>query len=300
MFEGPSKDDIETMALALLKESKAFDVFPTPVDQIVKYANLHFEGKIDLSKIEKSFLRTLSEKLSDKFFQAIGTVRGILDRSEKTIYLDLSQAPSRQTFVKLHEVGHHVLYWQGEILEHLENDMTLDPNTLEEFEAEANHFATCILFQMDRFEYEVKKLELGIKAPMHLAKFFGASVHATLRRYVEGSKNRCALLVLENVSKKGSVPKCSKKGFFASTKFSKSFGIIDIPNEFGFKWQFAQDYYLGKRYHERGEIMLLTEDGPVNFKYHFFNNNYNAFVFLFPLGETKTARTKIKVISGSL
>lgn len=297
MFEGPTKDEIETIASALLKQSKAFTVFPTPVDQIIKYADLHFDSKIDLSKIQKPFLKNLSEELAIKFTRAIEAVRGILDRRENTIYLDLSQSAPRQNFVKLHEAGHHVLYWQGEILEHLENDLTLDQNTIEEFEAEANYFATCMLFQLDRFEHEAKKLELGIKTPMHLAKFFGASVHATIRRYVENSKNRCALLVLENISRKGTFPKCTKRDFFASQKFLKTFGKIDLPAEFGFKWQFAQDYYLGKRYHEKGQISLTTDDGPVNFKYHFFNNTYNAFVFLFPLGETKSARTKIKVIS---
>jgi len=187
MFEGPTKDEIETIASALLKQSKALHVFPTPVDQIISYADLHFDGKVDLSVVNKTFLRTLSERLSAKFRQAMEAVRGILDRRENTIYLDLSQSAPRQNFVKLHEVGHHVLYWQGQILEHLESDMTLDQNTIEEFEAEANYFATCMLFQLERFEQEAKKFELGIKTPMHLAKLFGASVHATLRRYVDNS-----------------------------------------------------------------------------------------------------------------
>jgi len=56
----------------------------------------------------------------------------------------------------------------------------------------------------------------------------------------------------------------------------------------------------GKDIMKRGEVVLSTEDGPINFRYHFFNNSYNAFVFLFPVGETKIVRTKIKVVSGSL
>lgn len=211
--------------------------------------------------------------------------------------MDLSQPAVRQNFVKLHEVGHDVLYWQGEILEHLENDLTLEPDVLEEFEAEANYFASCLLFQLERFEHEMSKLELGIKSPMHLARFFGTSVHAALRRYVEYSKNRCALLVLEGASKSGDTSQCGKRDIFTSRKFEETFGAIDLPEKFGFKWSFAQDYYFGKKYHEKGAVKLMTETGVVDFTYHFFNNQYNAFVFLFPVGETKMATSKIKVIS---
>jgi Zn-dependent peptidase ImmA (M78 family) len=293
MFDLPSKSDIEKISLDLLKQSKALDIFPTPVDDIISYANLHFESNVDLSIINQSFISKLSDKVSQKYLEAIGLVRGFIDRREKIIYLDLSQRLCRQNFVKLHEVGHDTLFWQKDILDHLDNDASLDPYTKEEFEAEANYFASSTLFQQDRFEHEMAKLELGIKAPMYLAKYFGASNHAALRRYVECSKKRCALIVLEKISKKGEFPQCSKKDFFQSIIFNETFGTIELPEVFGYTWQFAQEYYNGKKFHENGTINLTTENGQVEFQYHFFNNTFNAFVFLFPIGEINKTRTKI-------
>lgn len=294
MINLPSKSDIEKISLDVLKQSKSLDVFPTPVDNILNYSQLRLENRIDLSQVDQSFLSKFSDNISRKFIETISLVRGLIDRREKTIYLDLSQNFGRQNFVKLHEVEHDVLYWQKEILEHIDNDLTLDASTKEEFEAEANYFASATLFQHDRFENEMRKLELGIKSPMALAKQFGASKHATLRKYVECSKNRCALLVLER-DPYARFNSCLKRDYFQSDKFTETFGAIELPTKFGYTWQFTKDFCFGKKYHETGSISLDTQNGVTNFKYHFFNNSYNAFVFIFPEGEVNKTRTKIIV-----
>lgn len=161
------------------------------------------------------------------------------------------------------------------------------------FEAEANFFATATLFQHDRFVTDLNKLSLEIDSPMQLAKLFGASVHATLRRYVECSKNRCVLILLENISEKGTQVKCGLRDKFQSEKFSKTFGEINIPIELGYTWAFVHDYYFKRRFKKDGSIIVATENGEADFTYHFFNNGYNAFVFLFPYREKKSSRTKI-------
>lgn len=300
MIDLPSKSDIEKISLDLLKQSKALDIFPTPVDKILSYSELRLEKGIDLSNIDQSFLSKFSDKVSQKFIETLGLVRGLIDRREKIIYLDLSQNFNRQNFVKLHEVGHDALYWQREILEHLDDDTTLDSFTKEEFEAEANYFASSTLFQHDRFEHEMQKLELGIKSPMALAKVFGASIHATLRRYVEYSKNRCALLVLEKNPIKDNLIFCLKRDYFQSPKFTETYGNLDLPDTFGYTWSFTKDYAFKKRFHEGGTITLTTENGPTDFTYHFFNNSFNAFVFIFPKGEVNKTRTRIILNNESL
>lgn len=300
MIDLPSKADIEKISLDLLKQSKAIDIFPTPVDKIISYSELILENGIDLSQLDQSFLSKLSAKASQKFIETMGLVRGFIDRREKTIYLDLSQNFNRQNFVKLHEVGHDALPWQMEILEYLDDDTTLDSYTKEEFEAEANYFASTTLFQHDRFENEMRKLELGIKSPMALAKQFGASIHATLRRYVECSNNRCALLVLERDSSQNGIISCLKRDYFQSDKFTETFGIIELPDKFGYSWQFTKDYCFGKKYHEAGTVKLSTKNGETEFKYHFFNNTFNAFVFIIPKGEINKTRTRIILSNQSL
>lgn len=300
MIDLPSKSDIEKISLDLLKQSKALDIFPTPVDKIISYSELHLENGIDLSHLDQSFLSKLSGKASQKFIEAMGLVRGFIDRREKIIYLDLSQNFNRQNFIKLHEVGHDALTWQREILEYLDDDTTLDSYTKEEFEAEANYFASITLFQHDRFENEMQRLELGIKSPMALAKQFGASIHATLRRYVECSKNRCALLVLERDPSQNGIISCLKRDYFQSHNFTETFGIIELQNKFGYSWQFTKDYCFGKKYHEAGIVQLSTKNGETEFKYHFFNNTFNAFVFIIPKGEVNKTRTRIILSNKSL
>ena len=221
-------------------------------------------------------------------------IRGFLDRREKVIYLDMDQISSRQNFVTLHETGHNVLPWQNKTLEFLDDDETLDPDTHEEFEQEANYFASVTLFQNDRFENHAKKFELGMPSVMQLSNHFGASAHATFRRYVEDSKFRCALLVLKNLSEKGKIPNGDFRNAFHSESFLNNFGSIEWPENFGYKWEFIKDHlFLKKKWKTNGSINLKTLNGNVDFTYHYFDNTYNAFVLIFPRGENKPTKTKI-------
>lgn len=292
MIDLPSKSDIEKISFGLLKQSKALDVFPTPVNQILEYSNLHLDRSIDLAKIDHSYLSKFSDEMAYTIKNAIESVRGFFDRRKNVIYLDLSQSQNRQNFVKLHENGHQVLDWQNKIIENLDDDVTLNPCVEEEFDAEANYFASVTLFQHDRFEHEMKKFELSIQSSVHLSKYFGASIHATLRKYVECSKKRCALLVLKDISSVGFMPKCTKRDYFQSEKFTETFGVLDFPENMGYTWNFVKDYYHKKKFHQIGLTILETQNGQVEFNYHFFNNTYNAFVFLFPRGESNKTRRK--------
>jgi len=285
MVELQSKKDIEKISYEILRGSKSLDVFPTPVDKIVSYAELAVNSGIDLSKIHPNYL----SKATDTLKKVLGKVRGALDRREKTIYLDLSVHPSKQKFVKLHEVGHNVLTWQQKIYDVIEDDEdTLDANTREEFEKEANYFASATLFQQDRFLSEMDKLGLDIDSAIHLSNFFGASKHATLRRYVEYSKKRCALIVLKDCSSCGAI----LRDKFQSQSFTKTFGELSVPVEIDIVYPFVQDYCRNRKHKKDGLVSLPTQNGSVDFTYHFFNNTYNAFVFLFPVGEKKSTRTK--------
>jgi hypothetical protein len=129
------------------------------------------------------------------------------------------------------------------------------------------------------------KLELSLKAGMALSKLFGGSTHAALRRLVEQTKKRCALIVLEKLTGvPGNKPQCGKRDQFQSKKFTADFGELDIPDEFGYTWNFARDYIFKKKFHEDGVITLNTAGGKNKFNYHFFDNNYNG-LYLFFLKE---------------
>ena len=292
MIELPAKKDIDKISIDILKGSKSFDIYPTPVDNIVSYAELIVRKDIDVSKIQESYL----EKANTVLQNALSKIRGIFDRKEKMIYLDLSAGFNRKNFVKLHETAHGILPWQKEIHDILgDNDITLNPDNNEEFEAEANYFASVTLFQHERFNKELQKLGLNIDAAMQLARHFGASIHASLRRYIDCSNNRCALIILENLCK--SPLSCALRNFLTSQKFQECFGDIDLPSKFDNSWPFVADYRF-RKYKKNGLITLNTASGSVDFNYQFFNNTYNAFIFLYPVGEVKKSRTNI-IVSGT-
>jgi len=292
MVELQSKKDIEKISYEILKASRSFDVFPTPIDKIVSYAELSVNSG-DLSKIPSNFF---SKKL-DTLKRALGKVQGALDRSEKIVYLDLSTHPSKQKFVKLHEVGHKVLSWQQHTYEVLEDDEnTLDADAREEFEAEANFFASATLFQQDRFLSEMDKYGLEIGAALQLSKHFGASTHSTLRRYVEYSQKRCALIVLKDCTSIGA----KLRDRFQSNSFTKTFGELSIPENIDRVYPFVNDYCCKRKHKIDGLMSLPTQNGSVDFTYHFFDNSYNGFVLLFPIGEKKSSRTKIIINDGLL
>jgi Zn-dependent peptidase ImmA (M78 family) len=294
MNELPSAGDIDKISLAILKGSHAWGSFPTPVDQIVDFTELAANKRVDISKVHENYLQRAPAAL----FRALGKVRGLFDRTKKTIYLDLSQLPTRGNFVKLHETGHGVLPWQQKTYEVLEDDDdSLSLHVIEEFEREANYFASVTLFQHEIFFAELKKLHLGVDAAVALSKRFGASLHATLRRYIEHSPKRCALLVLNNVSHINSIPGFPKRNFFASSRFFRNFGDIEWPEVFGLEWSFAKDYYSNRKGILPGTVTVATGNGAECFHYQFFNNHYNGFVFLYPPGEKQSSRTNIIISS---
>ncbi|WP_281296956.1 ImmA/IrrE family metallo-endopeptidase [Flavobacterium limnophilum] len=301
MIDDFTRKEIEKISHNILKESKSFDIFPTPVDKILSYSNFAVDNKIDLQNIDDSFFDSFKEKLVDPskkaLLHALSKIKGFFYREEKIIYIDvnLDKNLGKKNFVKLHEIGHGVLSWQDEVILALDNDETLSEEYDEQFEAEANYFASVTLFQHERFLEECEKLNLGLGAVMALSKKFGASVHSAFRNYVLQSKNRCALLVLNHpINQNGFTNTLTTRDLFYSKKFSQEIGELTLPNEFGFKWAFVQDFKFKKKFLENGTISLMTKDGEqLKASYHFFNNTYNSFVFIFPKGEKNRSKTKI-------
>ncbi len=282
-----SRGDIENIAYNILKESKSWGRFPTPVNDIVNYAELTLDKSVDLSKVHPNFITRKLGVLK----KALNKVLGAVDIRHKTIYLDLSVNPSKQKFIKLHETGHKVIPWQKKIFEFVDDKNTLAIDTKELFEKEASFFASSALFQLDRFEEEADKLPLSLESSMILAKKFGASNHASIRRYVEYSKKRCALLVLEKYDP--STRMAVLKDYFQSNIFTMEFGRLNWPNFFGTAYPFIFDITIRRRIQLAGTFTYFMDNKNINFNYHFFNNTYNYFVFLFPFGEINKSRIKI-------
>jgi len=153
------------------------------------------------------------------------------------------------------------------------------------FEREASHFASAVLFQLDRFNALAEKMPLKLSSAMKLARSFGASNQAAIRRYVEHSRKRCACLVLEPPATQP-VFCANVRNYFQSPALQADVGNLIWPQTLGLEFPFILDLKLRRRFHENGLIHLSsTALVPLPFDYHFFNNTYNTFVFLKPQGE---------------
>lgn len=277
-----SYDEICKVARFLLKDSNAWGKFPTPVDSILQCAELKVDEGVDLSKVDSGFW---SPKL-DVLKSAIRKVLGATTPCNKTIYLDLTQNLGRQQFIKLHETGHNVLSWQNRLMQCFQdNQKSLDPSAKRIFEREASCFASVALFQLERFNEEALRLPLALKSAMSLADRFGSSYHAAIGHYVQLSPKRCAVFVL-GLPHQNSEHLINIRSCFKSSSFIQEFGDLNLPQKCGTEFGFVSDIMSGINFHETGKITLVNgHPKPVALNYHFFNNSYNAFVFLFPDGE---------------
>jgi hypothetical protein len=285
-----NKKDIDNIVYDILKQSKSLDVFPTPVDHVVQFCELNLGNSDYFHKIPKNYLA----KNIDIFNRMLNKISGVLDREIKHIYIDPSLPDLKRNFIKLHETGHHCIPWQQHIC-YLDNELTLAPEVEEAFEMEANFFASSALFQLDKFEAEMKKLPLEIGSPIALAAKFGGSKHAAIRRYVEHNKKRCALLVLDKIE--GDRKFLSLRNQFLSATFTSDFGNISFPEILGWDFPFVGDFFRGRRLHKDGSVKIEANDCYSNFDYHYFYNGHNIFVLIMPVGEKIKSRTQIHIIS---
>lgn len=285
-----SKKEMDNLIFEILRSSNSLDIFPTPVDQIVAYCKLTLTNKDGFHKIPHNYVA----KNVDAFRRMMGKILGALDREEKEIYIDPSLPEVRQNFIKLHEVAHDVIPWQREI-KYQDDEYSLNPDIQEQFEAEANYFASAMLFQLKRFEDEMNKLPLEIGSSLALAKKFGGSNHASIRKYAEVCKKRCALIVLEDKQKSGNRYSLDLRNSFQSSSFTKEFGEIAFPEKLTTDFPFIVDYSRGRKFHKEGSLQLITKNGLEEFVYHYFYNSYNVFILIIPIGEKIKSRTKIFV-----
>ncbi len=282
-------DEIEKIARNILIGSRAFGKFPTPVDDIIAFSELSLAKGVDLSEVQPSLImagRLFAGKVSRK-------VLGIFDFRDKTIYIDHSQRKSRKNFIKLHETGHGVISWQKDLIGCLDDQDTIAQEIKEEFEREASFFASAGLFQLERFDEESAKLPLSLRSARALGEKFGGSAQAAIRRYVERSTKRCAVLVLNPLEQSNGIY-APIRNYFESLSFASEFGQLTWPDKCGWEFPFVKDMKFKRKEHITGKLSTTTASlKELDLDYHFFNSSYNVFVFLFPAGEKLPSRITI-------
>ncbi len=190
VLHAASIEEIRRYARGALHAADALDRTPTPLMEV--------EAAVGLLPAEDLFasgaevppgIAVIAAKLAKKLM-------GGLAYKEKRVYLNTAElATPRKRFVHGHELGHKVLPWQEQAY-YADDDTTLSPETRDAMEWEANAFSAELLFGLDRFSKMADGWAPGIAVPLHLSSVFETSAHAAMRRYVETSSHRVALLTL--------------------------------------------------------------------------------------------------------
>ncbi len=192
-----SHADIARLTDRLLNEAGAYGQFPTPVPRLIAAATL---TEAPQSFLNDSALAEAPAHLRGVLRRARGKVHALLDRHEREVHITSeTDYGAQQAFKRLHETSHQIFPWQ-----HIDDGadgfaddaVSLSPKTTNLFEREANQGAAELLFQRTRFAELAADYKTGCAPVIELADLFGASKHATFRRYVETHRGGVAGAVL--------------------------------------------------------------------------------------------------------
>jgi len=159
---------------AALHAADVIGILPTPLDQVARVAGV----------AEVINIGDLPDELVAARPKGLRRILGAYLYRAETAFVDLSQPLGRQRFIFGHETGHKIIPWHAQAF-HLddENRIFLDAN--EELEEEANLAASLLMFQGGRFHARALDYKTSLHAPISLAEQYGASLHASIRFYVE-------------------------------------------------------------------------------------------------------------------
>lgn len=222
----------------LLREAGAIGVFPTPIDVIMAAAKVTV---IEDEILDESMLRRLADKARSSLQIGVNVIKsafskvlGLFEANERLVILDKAVPGPRRPFVKLHEVGHGSMPHQTKMYALMHDcDQTLDDQTKDLFEREANVFASEVMFQGDIFQQHALDSSFGLKNAMSLAKQFGGSNYSTFRRYVSVNPSACCLVVVEPEALVGSGGRYAVRRVIASASFAARYDTNSLVAHVG-------------------------------------------------------------------
>ena len=124
----------------------------------------------------------------------------------------------------------------------------------------------------------VKNQPLSIQTAIKVSSFFGASIHATLRRLVEFSPARCALLVM----KEPKLTNATLRDLFHSQSFLSDIGSIHFDESLDYlRYSFVESYVRREK-SAQGKFLASVNESSIELRYEYFFNGYNGFVLIYP------------------
>ncbi|HGM6771462.1 MULTISPECIES: ImmA/IrrE family metallo-endopeptidase [Stenotrophomonas] len=189
---------VEGRAKRFLDRADAWGVFPTPVDTLMEAAKLQVAPKSAFDpSVFLAYIKQKTQQAAETLKRAIGKVFGLYDSTEGVVHIDYGVGSAKQTFLKLHEAGHHEMPTHKTVFKLFQEcEQTLAPEIADRFEREANNFARFVLFQGDTFRKAAADHKMGIRTPIDLAKRFGSSNYAAAREFARTHHAPCVVYVL--------------------------------------------------------------------------------------------------------
>lgn len=190
---------VEEQAHRLLDRADAWDRYPVPVNDILFAAKVRVapNSAFDPAAIV-SYIKGKAADTSARIKSAISKVFGLYDAAEAVIHIDNTVVEAKQTFLKLHETGHHDMPWHRKMFRFFQDcKKTLAPDVADQFEREANNFARFLLFKGSTFAERAADCPFEIKTPITLARKFGASAYAAAREFARTNPRACVVFVLD-------------------------------------------------------------------------------------------------------
>ena len=286
---------VEERAGQLLDRAEAWDRFPVPIDDILTAASVQVSptSAFDAASI-LAYVRGKASDAGASIKSAISKVFGLYDAGESVIHIDDSVVESKQTFLKLHETGHHDMPTHRKMFSFFQDcEKTLAPEIADQFEREAKNFARFALFKGDTYAEYAADCAFEIKTPMKLAKKFGASIYASAREFARTNDRACVVYVLEQLKfVEGHGARAVVRRVETSPDFAVRFGhptdTVITPNHF--LWAVLP---IGRRMTRPVSLSLVDRNGQDHeCVAEAFDTTYNIIVLLYPVSAL-TAKTVV-------
>jgi len=238
-----------------------------------------------------------AEAAASALKSAISKVFGIYEAGEELIHIDDTVSPSKQNFLKLHEAGHHELPTHRKLFRLFQDcEKTLDPETSDLFEREANNFARFVLFQGDGYASLAADCTLEIKTPMKLARKFGASIYASCREFARTHARACVVYVMEPVIYcEVAGARAEVRRIEASPSFLQQFGrpsehVITLDHSLG------RVLPIGRKMTRPTTVSITDRNGQAHeCLAEAFDTTYNVLILVYPLKALTRSVTVLSV-----
>lgn len=289
-----SEDDaaaIRAEAARLLRDAGAVGIFPTPVDEIMAAAHIKVVPMI----LDEGYLAQLRRKAAQAgkaLLGALSKIWGVFDPRDRVAFIDPDTPKEKLPFLKLHEGGHAVLPWQAIFGIFEDCRKTLDFETKQVFERQANVFASEVLFQREGFTLDACDSAYGLQAALRLSNRYGASIYSSLRRYVSEADRAAVLLVLNPiVLGEPHGFSCSLRRVISSPAFTRQFAKQSWPQAVTADHSLGHMVPLQKKMTGARKVKLTDDNGERRpFIAEAFKTTYHVFILLHAAEPTPVKR----------